>query len=68
MTARPENRLEVSMVFQGLTQDEAHAAWRPLLDFVAANSADYEGGNSFFAAAIPARRFWDPAMLNHLPG
>jgi FAD/FMN-containing dehydrogenase len=68
VTARPDNRLEVSMVFQGLTQDEAHAAWRPLIDFANANPADYEGQTSFLALALPARQFWDPAMLSHLPG
>jgi hypothetical protein len=41
--ARPDNRLQIRMVFQGLTQDEAHAAWQPLIDFASANSADYEG-------------------------
>ena len=68
VTARPDNKLEISMVFQGLTQEEARAAWRPLLDFAAANPADYEGQNSFLAVAIPARHFWDPAMLSRLPG
>jgi FAD/FMN-containing dehydrogenase len=68
VTARPDNKLEISMVFQGLTQDEARAAWRPLIAFADANPADYEGQNSFLAVAIPARHFWDPAMLSHLPG
>jgi len=68
VTARPDNRLEISMVFQGLTQDEARAAWRPLIDFANANPADYEGQNALIALALPARKFWDPAMLSRLPG
>jgi FAD/FMN-containing dehydrogenase len=57
--ARLDNRLEIQMVFQGLTGDEAHAVWQPLIDFASANSADYEGQNSLIARALPARHFWD---------
>jgi len=64
--AGPNNRLEVSMVFQGLTQDEARAAWKPLIDFVDANGADYDGQNSLFVAALPARDFWNPEVLRRL--
>jgi FAD/FMN-containing dehydrogenase len=38
--ARPDNRLEVRMTFQGLTKDEARAAWTPLIDFANANATD----------------------------
>jgi len=67
-TAAPGNRLEVAMVFQGLTQDQARAAWQPLFDFVSANAADYEGQNSFSAAAIPARVFWNADLMRQAPG
>jgi len=66
--AASNNRLEVSMVFQGLTQDEARAAWKPLLDFAGANPADYEGLNSFTAAALPARMFWNADVMRQAPG
>jgi FAD/FMN-containing dehydrogenase len=68
VTAVPGNRLKVAMVFQGLTQDEARAAWRPLLDFVSANASDYEGLDSFSAFAIPARSFWNADVLRRAPG
>ena len=42
-TARPDNLLQIQMVFQDLTQDEARAVWQPLIDFLGANSGDYEG-------------------------
>jgi FAD/FMN-containing dehydrogenase len=67
-TALPDNHLKVSMVFQGLTHDEARAAWNPLLDFVNANSADYEGQDSFTVTAIPARSFWDANVIRWAPG
>ena len=57
--ARPDNRLQIRMVFQGLSQDQARATWQPLIDFANANSADYEGQNDLVARALPARHFWD---------
>jgi FAD/FMN-containing dehydrogenase len=57
--ARPDNRLQFLMLFQGLTQDEARSAWQPLIDFATANSADYEGQDALRAAALPARQYWD---------
>ena len=66
---RPDNRFDVTMVCQGLTQAQAVAAWKPLIDFANANSADYEGQNGFFAIAFPARRFWDADFLRrNAPG
>jgi FAD/FMN-containing dehydrogenase len=64
----PGNGLKVSMVFQGLTEDQARAAWKPLLDFVIANSADYEGQGSFTVTDIPARSFWNADVLRRAPG
>jgi len=57
--ARPDNRLVVFMTFQGLTKDEVRGAWKPLIDFVNAHSADYEGQDSFEVASVPARYFWN---------
>jgi FAD/FMN-containing dehydrogenase len=68
VTAKPDNRFEVLMVFQDLTQDAARAAWQPMLDFLNANSTDYEGQDSFIATALPARSFWDANVMRHAPG
>lgn len=57
--ARPDNRFDVRMVFQGLTGSEAQAVWKPLLDFVEANSAHYEGLGSFDVASVPAGYLWN---------
>jgi FAD/FMN-containing dehydrogenase len=62
------NRLNVAMVFQGLTQEQARAAWEPLLEFAAANAADYEGQNSFAVTASPARAFWNADAMRQAPG
>jgi FAD/FMN-containing dehydrogenase len=64
--AGPQNRLVVSMVFQGLTKDDARAAWQPLIDFADANAADYEGQTSLEVAALPARYFWNAWLYRFL--
>lgn len=55
----PDNRLDIRMVFQGLTTEEARAAFKPLLDFVAANPDDYTGKDSLEVVGVPARYFWN---------
>ncbi len=56
---QPDNRLQVRMVFQNLSKDEARAAFKPLLDFVDAHPADYEGQASLEVASVPAKYFWN---------
>jgi FAD/FMN-containing dehydrogenase len=56
---RPDNLLQIRMVFQDLNEDQARAQWRPFIDFVAANHDDYSGAESFAVHAFPARYFWD---------
>ena len=67
-TVGPYNRFNVSMLFQGLTPDEARAAWKPLLDFVSANAGDYDVQAPFNAIGLPARLFWNADILRHVPG
>jgi FAD/FMN-containing dehydrogenase len=68
VTAKPDNRFEVLMVFQGLTHDDARTAWKPLVDFMSANEGDYEGQGSFTVTAIPARSFWNAQVMRLAPG
>jgi FAD/FMN-containing dehydrogenase len=53
-----DRRIDVSMLFQGITQDEAKAAWQPFLDWVAARPA-YTWHTPLSIRAMPARHFWD---------
>ncbi|HEY1751333.1 MAG TPA: FAD-binding oxidoreductase [Caulobacteraceae bacterium] len=62
----PDNRLQLSMVFQGITADAARAAIQPLIAFADAGGADYEGQKSLFVAALPARRFWDASLVTQI--
>jgi FAD/FMN-containing dehydrogenase len=56
----PDNRLRVSMVFQGLTSAEATAAFKPLTDYVAQHPADFETQEAIAAPALGASWFWSP--------
>jgi FAD/FMN-containing dehydrogenase len=55
----PDNRLEVRMLFQGIAKDDARAAFKPLFDFVEANSADYDGLATLDIASVPTKYFWN---------
>ena len=57
--ARPDNVLQLSLTFQGLSKAEATAAFKPLLEFVDANKDDYEGQNSLSVASVWARYLWN---------
>jgi FAD/FMN-containing dehydrogenase len=66
--ATPDNRLRVSMVFQGLAKAEAALAFKPLLDFANANPADYGGGESLSVSDVPARFLWNGWVLRLFAG
>jgi FAD/FMN-containing dehydrogenase len=62
------HRLWIEMIFQGLGRDEAEAVWRPFFDWVASSPQDFTVLSTPRIGALPARRFWDPALLKSLPG
>jgi FAD/FMN-containing dehydrogenase len=53
-----DRHIDLSMLFQGLTEDEGKAAWQPFLDWVAARPA-YTWEKPFWLRALPSRFFWD---------
>ncbi|HEX4261813.1 MAG TPA: FAD-binding protein [Acetobacteraceae bacterium] len=63
VTFRPDNTLEIHMVFQGLDRGQAEAVWRPFLDWVSASPGDFSLAPAPRMVAVPARLFWDPATL-----
>ena len=65
---RPGNVLAITMVFQALDQQQAETIWRPFLDWLADSPQDFSIELEPWIAAVPARRFWDPAALKELPG
>jgi FAD/FMN-containing dehydrogenase len=64
-TARFEgdNTLALSMLHQGLGQEEAEAAWSPFLDWVGGLPEDYAWEEPTTIVAFPARGFWNPEFL-----
>jgi FAD/FMN-containing dehydrogenase len=65
---RPDNALQIGMLFQDLDQATAERQWRPLLDWVAQAPQDYVLA-AFQVLALPARRMWDAAWLRqNAPG
>jgi FAD/FMN-containing dehydrogenase len=60
---RPENVLEVAMVFQGIDQDRAAATWKPFLDWVRQQGSDYGFVQPAIFVHVPAQSLWDAAFL-----
>jgi len=62
----PDNKLELSFVCQGLSEDQAKAVWRPFFEWVAQNP-DLKVMGELHARAIPARQWWNvkgnPSMI-----
>lgn len=58
ITFNSSNTLEVSMVFQGLSQQQAETIWAPFIHWVSAQD-HYSFENPFQFLSLPAKRFWD---------
>ena len=65
---RPGNILEISMVFQGLTQQQAETTWKRFLDWLAKSPGDFSMVSAPKCLAIPAHHLWDPDSLKKVPG
>jgi FAD/FMN-containing dehydrogenase len=66
---RPNNVLNISMVFQGLNRSEAQAVWQPFMDTLAASPDDFKVEFSpLKILALSARSFWAPTMFKKLLG
>lgn len=57
----PDNTLEIDMISQGLTPEQARAAWAPFFDWLKASPDDFDvDPGSVGAWAWNARTWWDP--------
>ena len=56
---RASNRVNISLVFQGMSADEARLAWQPLIEWLAQHSDRYTVEKDIEFLGIPARHFWD---------
>jgi FAD/FMN-containing dehydrogenase len=65
---KPDQTIEISMVFQGLDREQAEALWRPLVDWVSDAARDCGWETPLSAVDVPARHFWDVEYLRrHAP-
>jgi FAD/FMN-containing dehydrogenase len=62
MTFRTDNTLRISMVFHGLTQEQAQATWAPFIDWVRTNN-EYSVESELKVISLSARHFWDAEFL-----
>ncbi|GGA15353.1 FAD-binding oxidoreductase [Dyella caseinilytica] len=68
MAFGPDNQLHISMVSQGLSEQQATDIWAPFLDWVRARK-EYSFPKPVQALALPAQHFWDADFFRqHLPG
>jgi len=63
----PGGVLAISMLFEGLDQQQAEAVWRPFFDWVAAAPQDFTIVSAPKVLAGAARHFWDPSALRQVP-
>ncbi len=63
VTFRRDNTLAISMVFQGLDQQQAKDVWHPFFAWAAESPIDFTIAEDPTVAAVPARSFWDPEFL-----
>jgi hypothetical protein len=65
---RASNTIAIRMVFQGLDQVQARAAWQPFFEWIAASPQDFSVVAEPVIIAVPAQHFWNPAFLKLAPG
>jgi FAD/FMN-containing dehydrogenase len=58
----PGNQINVSMVFQGMTEAQARQTWQPFLDWIGSRET-IAIDKPFTCIALPARHFWDAAFM-----
>jgi hypothetical protein len=64
----PDRSLSISMMFHGLSENEARSVWQPFLDWIAERSGDFQMTSAPRVLALPGNRFWDPEHLRTVHG
>ena len=60
------NRLEISMMSQGMNRQKAVEIWRPFLDWVKASPEDFSMPQEVTFLEIPARHLWDYKFIRKM--
>lgn len=62
ITFKPDNSLQINMVFQGLSQEEASSVWEPFKKWI--DQHDNLFKEDFTITVAPGRDFWSYKFLN----
>jgi hypothetical protein len=69
VSLRPDGTLRISMMFQGLSRDQAAGVWRAFFGWVTSPASGCSLASAPQIVAAPAQRLWDPAfIMQHVPG
>jgi FAD/FMN-containing dehydrogenase len=69
MIFNPSRKVNITMLFHGLSQDVAQNAWSLFQQWVVDNPADYHFITPLTVLVLPARSFWNANFLEqHAPG
>ena len=60
------NRVEISMMFQGINRQKAAETWRPFLDWVAGSPEDFSMPREVRFLEIPPRHLWDYKFIQKM--
>jgi FAD/FMN-containing dehydrogenase len=58
-----DKSISVSMLFHGLTKDQAQVSWQDFVSWTKEKASDYSWVEPFGIFTLPARHSWDPAFL-----
>ncbi|HEX4849887.1 MAG TPA: FAD-binding protein, partial [Puia sp.] len=60
-----DRSVSMSMLFHGLTKNQAQDVWRDFENWTKENASDYSWTEPFGIFTLPARHMWDPAFLRN---
>ena len=60
---RRHDTFDISMSFQGITQQQAETIWQPFLDWLRSQPSEFTILREPQIIAVPARHLWDPDFL-----
>ena len=64
-----DNSIRITMLGQGMDQQQVDEVWRPFREWVATRSDNYRLDTPITTVAFPARQMWDPSAINqYAPG
>ena len=63
-----DNSLSITMLCQGLAEEQIRKVWQPFLDLVSRSPGAYRLQAAPVIIAVPAQHWWDPEYMSRFPG